>query len=88
MIVDYKKKSNYSNLVSHLEGEGEAARELPSHAASSMEPIPAHHQKTEPVLVQTGTPGHQFDTQEIAVPQSRLTYRTGDSFDVSITSRS
>lgn len=79
MIVDYKKKSQYSNLISKGGGEGggdeahEDRRQMmavPTHTVTTLKsPADEHH-------------GHDM------VPQSRLTYRTGDSFDVSVTSRS
>jgi len=76
MILDYKKKSNYSNLVTQHEEIDENGLALTS-------------EKEQPMrLAQTSKTDNAFSTQEIPVPQSRLTYRTGDSFDVSVTSRS
>ena len=60
MIMDYKKKSQYSNLIGSPE-----------------------EQTANPSTIKA-----QLEAQEMQVPHSRLTYRTGDSFDVSITSRS
>ena len=58
MVVDYKKKSHYSNLVA-ITNQDETTEE----------------QKT-------------YEETMALPPPSRLTYRTGDSFNVSVTSQS
>lgn len=81
MIVDYKKKSHYSNLVTNHETEDEAHLTAQNLCDTQEEParMMAHTSKNSTQM---------FEGQEMQVPQSRLTYRTGDSFDVSVTSRS
>ena len=58
MIVDYKKKSNYSNLVSHQEQEDSRER---TQQMDSMRQIQPQMQRTEPALAHASKQTNNFD---------------------------